>query len=627
MIDSIIIAYYIMWYLLAFTAACFFISGIDDLFFDVYYWGLVIWRMYKYRNKKKLTYSMLASLPEKRIAVMVPCWHEAGVIEHMLQHSVYTLDYDHYDMFVGVYPNDPATVEAVSEVAKSIPHVHCVVGPDPGPTNKARNLNSIYSYIIEYEKKNNIHYDIFVMHDSEDIIHPLSFKLYNFLIPKKDMVQIPVYPLEVSLLKFTHWTYAAEFCETHSKDAVVREMIGGHVPSAGVGTAFSRSSLDILKQDHNGLPFGTSTLTEDYSTALQIRLHGLKPVFVSQYIYKTVWRKKWYFFGAPEPRQVKEYIATRALFPMQYFASVRQKSRWVLGISFQEWIHSGWQGNLATLYTLAHDRKSLFTHLISGLFFILIPFWGLYLSVTAFSPDYPTLQDRFDESPWVWYCISIASFLMLGRFIQRMIAVFRIYGFWPALLSGPLILYGNIINLHALLRAYSLFFFTPKAKGGGSSSSAKWDKTDHEFAVRHIFVSHKKKLGEILIENQMITQDQLIHALNIQAQTGEQLGSVLVSLHYLTQKQLIEAFSKQYNLPLLSKSSVAALTYDKIPHISKYAYHYLITNECYPIAINDNEMSLAITDPSNELKLTRVLELIKPYQAKFLLINPATTTE
>jgi len=620
----LIIAYYIMWYLLVFTAICFFLSGVDDLFFDVYYWGLEIWRTYKFRNKKKLTYSALAALPEKRIAVMVPCWHEAGVIEFMLQHSVYTLDYTLYDLFVGVYPNDPATIEAVSNTAKTLPHVQCVIGPDPGPTNKARNLNAIYTYIMEYEKKNNIQYAIFVMHDSEDIIHPLSFKLYNYLIPKKDMVQVPIFPLEVSLWYFTHWTYAAEFCETHSKDAIVREMIGGLVPSAGVGTGFSRSALDILKKDHGGVPFGTSTLTEDYSTALQIRLHGLKPVFVSQYIYKTVWRKKWYFFGNTVPRQMKEYIATRALFPMKYSLSVRQKARWVLGISFQEWINSGWQGNFTTLYTLAHDRKSLFTHLVSGLFFILIPFWGLYIAATVYNPDYPTLQDRFDQSPWVWYAIMIASMLMTGRVIQRMIAVLRVYGFWPALLSGPLILYANVINLHALLRAYSLFFFTPKAKGGGGSSTARWDKTDHEFPARHLFPSQKKKLGAILIEENLLTEEKLIKALNEQALTGEQLGTILVRSHYITQKQLIAAFSKQYNLPLVDKSTALTLPYSKIPHISRYTYHYLTSNECFPIAIDNTEMTLAITDPSNELRLTKALELIQPYQAKFVLLNPLT---
>ncbi|MCD6039941.1 MAG: glycosyltransferase [Gammaproteobacteria bacterium] len=621
--DYIIIAYYVMWYLLVFTAICFFVSGVDDLFFDAYYWGLEIWRTYKFRNKKKLTYGTLAMLPEKRIAVMVPCWHEAGVIEFMLQHNVYGLDYSLYDLFVGVYPNDPATIEAVSNVAKTIPHVQCVIGPDPGPTNKARNLNSIYTYIMEYEKKNNIQYDIFVMQDSEDIIHPLSFKLYNYLIPKKDMVQIPVFPLEISLWHLTHWTYAAEFCETHSKDAIVREMIGGLVPSAGVGTAFSRSALDILKLDHAGVPFGTSTLTEDYSTALQIRLHGLKPIFVLQYVYRTVWRKKWYFFGSIEPVQAREYIATRALFPMKYSLAVRQKARWVLGISFQEWIHSGWQGNLPTLYTLAHDRKALFTHLVSGLFFILIPFWGLYIASTAYNPDYPTLQDRFDQSPWVWYAIMIASALMTGRFFQRMIAVFRIYGFWPALLSGPLILYGNVINLHALLRAYSLFFFTPKAKGGGGGSTARWDKTDHEFPARHLFTASKKKLGEMLIEEKILTKDTLIKVLNEQSQTGEQLGQILVRLHYITPKQLIEIFSKQYHLPLISKSTALALPFDKISHISRYGYHYLLSNECLPIAIEDNTITLAISDPSNELRLTRAIELIRPYEAKFVLVNPA----
>lgn len=615
--EYIIFCYYVMWGVLVFTSVSFLISGLDDLFFDIAYWAYMLWRKWVLRNSTELVYDRIADLPQKRIAVMIACWHEAGVIEFMLKYNVYAIDYTLYDLFVGVYPNDPNTVAAVQGVEKMLPHVKCVVGPTPGPTNKASNLNSIYSHIKKYEEEANIKYDIFVMHDSEDVIHPLSFKLYNFLIPYNSMVQVPIFPLEISLTELTHWIYAAEFSEAHTKDMVVREQIGGLVPSAGVGTGFSRAALEHLTETRGGVPFATNTLTEDYSTALQIKLHGMREIFVTQYVYRTVWRNKWILFGAYEPKVIKEYIATRAMFPREYLKSVRQKSRWVLGIAFEEWINSGWRGNIATIYTLIHDRKSLFTHLITGLFFLLIPFWILYSYYTSGLPDYPTLQDQFEQYPWVWHTIVITSYLMIVRIIERMIAVYRIYGIFPALCSAPLILYGNIINLHALLRAYSQFLFAPKTSTGNN----KWDKTDHEFPVKRHLISYKTKLGDLCVDKGFITDNQLDEALKIQNTTGEQLGKLLTRLKFITEKQLTEAVSSQYRLPVIKAKQVVPLKFNEIPGISKFTYDRLMKTNCIPIKLENEVMDIAITEPSNEVLLAAVISWIAPYKPSFLLIT------
>ena len=31
-----------------------------------------------------------------------------------------------------------------------------------------------------------------VLHDSEDVLHPLELKFFNYLLPRKDMIQLPV---------------------------------------------------------------------------------------------------------------------------------------------------------------------------------------------------------------------------------------------------------------------------------------------------------------------------------------------------------------------------------------------------------------------------------------------------
>ena len=143
--ELVLIIFFIFWYFLTILAVLFIISGIDDLFFDVYYWTRYVIRLWKTRNYVPLSYEQLTNKEEQMIAILVPCWHEAGVIGTMLRHNCYSIDYTNYYIFVGVYPNDLATVNEVQEVAKIIKNVQCVIGKNPGPTNKASNLNGVYS--------------------------------------------------------------------------------------------------------------------------------------------------------------------------------------------------------------------------------------------------------------------------------------------------------------------------------------------------------------------------------------------------------------------------------------------------------------------------------------------------
>ncbi len=52
-----------------------------------------------------------------------------------------------------------------------------------------------------------------------------------------------MYPFEREWTHFTSMTYIDEFSELHGKDVPVREALAGQVPSAGVGTCFSRRAV------------------------------------------------------------------------------------------------------------------------------------------------------------------------------------------------------------------------------------------------------------------------------------------------------------------------------------------------------------------------------------------------
>lgn len=57
-----------------------------------------------------------------------------------------------------------------------------------------------------------------------------------------------------------------------------------------------------------------------------------------------------------------------------------------------------------------------------------------------------------------------------------------------------------------------------------------------------------KRLGDLLIDEGLISKDQLNNALSYQKENGGRLGSILVQLGYITDEQISKALGKQYNV-------------------------------------------------------------------------------
>ncbi|MEW6041309.1 MAG: hypothetical protein AB1633_07295, partial [Elusimicrobiota bacterium] len=63
-----------------------------------------------------------------------------------------------------------------------------------------------------------------------------------------------------------------------------------------------------------------------------------------------------------------------------------------------------------------------------------------------------------------------------------------------------------------------------------------------------------RKLGEMLVQVGMITQEQLSEALQIQKQSGGKLGNILINLGYVTEELLFAFLGKQAGLQFISLS-------------------------------------------------------------------------
>ena len=437
--------------LLVLLAVLYMISGLDDLFIDLVATALRL-------EPKSLGIDDIRSLhvaPEKTFAILVPAWDEGSIIDRMLLGNLERIEYKNYHFFVGVYPNDPATVRKVKGLEDRYPNIHAVVNHRDGPSSKGQILNHVVRQVFEFERSSEIQFDGFLMQDAEDLIHPKTLKLVNSRIGAYDFVQVPVFSLEVRPSALVAGTYIDEFAESHTKDILVRERLGAAIPSAGVGTALSRRLVVKLLELSGGL-LNEGSLTEDYE--LGVRAHGLgfRPHVACTH------------YGLVDGS--REFIATREFFPRRFSRSVRQKTRWTTGIALQGWRNLGWKGKFANRYFLARDRKGLFTNIATFLGYPTVLATAAY---AVFVDSHP-IHDLTSTSYFHVLCAG-NLLLMINRCLQRMKCVGRVYGA-KALISLPLRWpVGTTVNAFATCRAIH-----NDVRARFTKVTLTWSKTEHE---------------------------------------------------------------------------------------------------------------------------------------------------
>ncbi len=517
------------------------ISGIDDLFIDVSYWWRRLWRALTiYRDHKRLDYKALYAPEEKPLAIMVPAWHETGVIGKMAEYAASTLDYENYHIFVGTYPNDPDTQRDVDEVCARFPNVHKVVCARPGPTSKADCLNNVLDAILQFEQRASLEFSGFILHDAEDVISSMELRLFNYLVDRKDLIQLPVYPFVRHWTGFTSAHYMDEFAEIHGKDILVREAVAGQVPSAGVGTCFSRRAVLALLADGDGIAFDVQSLTEDYDIGFRLKQKGMSEIFVRFPVVRdddVVVREL--PFGTSE--RESNVICVREYFPETLETAVRQKSRWIIGIVFQGMRTHRWTGDWTLNYFLWRDRKgaiSNFVSFLASLIFLQLLLLWLY---QVLAPDPYRFLSIFEGDALLVALLLANLALMLNRMAQRMFFVTRYYGLFQGLLSVPRIFWGNLVNFLANWRAIRQIIEQ------GSPRRVAWDKTTHDFPSVGGENRARRALGSILVEQGAITPAQLEAAL-LHKSRGLRLGSWLVHEGMISPEQLAAALAAQAHL-------------------------------------------------------------------------------
>jgi len=531
-------------------------SSVDDLFVDAWYWGRQIYRsLFIKRRYTPLNAAQLRAVREQPLAIMVPAWLEYDVIAAMLESMVGTLEYKNYTIFVGTYRNDDKTKMEVERMRRRYRQLIRVEVPHDGPTCKADCLNWIVQAIFKHSQQLSEPFAGVILHDSEDVLHPLELKYYNYLLPRIDFIQLPVTSLEREWYELVAGTYMDEFAEWHTKDLVVRESLSHTVPSAGVGTCFSRRALEELAADTDNQPFNTDTLTEDYDIGARLARRGMKQIFGKFPVEYVIKRVGMFGFGKEKVSTIRMPLGIREYFPNTFKTAYRQKARWTLGIGLQGWAQVGWQGSLATKYLLFRDRKGLATSFVAIIAYVLLLNFLVFLIADKmgwWTIYYPSI---FPPNGWVMTLMGVNAIALALRVSQRSFFVYHMYGWGHALLAAPRMVIGNFINAMAAARAWRLFIVHLV-----TGKRLVWDKTMHDFPSTDQLTQQRQRLGELLLSWQAIDETKLAFALETQAREGRPLGEILMQLGWLDEATLHEAISFQQGV------SAPPLQTDTLPY-------------------------------------------------------------
>ncbi len=578
-VDRVVLA------ILAPLAGAILVSGLDDLIVDLAWVGS--WLKSALRPAASMFPPgprQLENAPLQRIAIFVPLWHEHEVIGRMLEHNLAAIRYPDYHFFAGCYPNDVETQEAVQAIAGRFSQVHLALCPHAGPTSKADCLNWIYQHLLLHEESSGQLFDVVLIHDAEDLIHPEELRWINYYAARYDFVQTPVLALATPIYKLTHGVYCDEFAENHTRDMTVRAALGSFVPSSGVGTGYRRDALARLARASSNRLFDPEALTEDYENGLRLFRLGCSQAFVP--ISKS-------------SNGGRDFVVTREFFPSTWNAALRQRTRWITGIALQGWQRFGWSGSPREIYWLWRDRKGLLSNplsLAANLVFVYGLATALWMRV---SPG----QARLAEATLA---------LQILRLGIRMLCVGRIYGFIFALGVPVRAVYANALNTAATVQAVARYTYA-RVRG----QPLKWLKTEHAYPARAALLAQKRRLGEILVSTGSVPAAELAAALAEQT-PGVRLGEYLVGSNKLEMEALYQALSFQQGLP------IAQVEPDAVPWPVAHALpeHAIRQWQVLPFRVAEQNLFVASPEAPGTATLT-ALRAFTSLEIRFHLVTPA----
>lgn len=127
----------------------------------------------------------------------------------------------------------------------------------------------------------------------------------------------------------------------------------------------------------------------------------------------------------------------------------------------------------------------------------------------------------------------------------------------------------------------------------------------------------KQRLGDLLVGEAIITEDQLTQALKEQRSSGRKLGSTLIALDFISEEQLLNFLSRQLDIPFLD---IAAQDIDpqvvlKLPEVHARRHRALV------VKADSQSVTVALSDPADLNAIEAISSLLSGYQLNFAIVR------
>ena len=128
-----------------------------------------------------------------------------------------------------------------------------------------------------------------------------------------------------------------------------------------------------------------------------------------------------------------------------------------------------------------------------------------------------------------------------------------------------------------------------------------------------------KRLGDMLIELGLLTNDQLKQALEFQAKEKDRLGTTLVKHNFITEHQLIDALRMQLGIDYIDLTKT-----DITPEMSSYVPKNLAKKmNIVPVRVSRDQLYLAMADPLNFMAVEEAQRTSKKRIVPMIASEPA----
>jgi MSHA biogenesis protein MshE len=126
----------------------------------------------------------------------------------------------------------------------------------------------------------------------------------------------------------------------------------------------------------------------------------------------------------------------------------------------------------------------------------------------------------------------------------------------------------------------------------------------------------KMRLGDLLVHEYIITEEQLTQALSGQKVTGRKLGDVLIELGFIKERQLLQFLAQQLEVPFLDISQIRIPTEiaSLLPEVHARRLRALVIED------KDNTVLIGMSDPADLRGLDQLEVMLSPKKVKLAVV-------